>query len=178
MLSSFTMMAPSANFQVQALEGTLYTADSQGLITNVAQGDVASLQWSGCELIGVGSVGLLGRLLNVNMNVTTDQQIPMFVDPSAFYRVTKVTAKNDSVNMTTAAGGIYPEVSKAGSALVAHASVNFNGLTASNLVEDLTIATAPGKTEYPGTQAWYLSLTAAQGAASTLDLYIYGDMWK
>jgi hypothetical protein len=174
----FTMMAPSAYFEVQALEGTLYSADVQGLIVDVSPGDVASLQWNGCELIGVGSVGLLGRLLNVDMNSTADQLIPMFVDLSSFYRVTKVTAKNASLSMTTAAGGIYPAPSKAGTALVAHTSVNFNGLTSSSLVEDMTIATTPGKTEYPGTQTWYLSLTAAQGAVATLDLYLYGDLWK
>jgi hypothetical protein len=174
----FTMLAPSAYFQQEASSGVLYSADAQGLITSVSQLDIRDLMGGGCELVGVSSQGLIGRLLGADMNVTTDQPIAMFMDPSSFYRITKISAKNASVSLTTAAGGIYPAVSKGGTAIVAATSVNFNGLTASNLVEDLTIVSTPGKTEYPGTTTWFLSLTTAQGAAANCDLYLYGDMWK
>ncbi len=119
--------------------------------------------------------GLLGRLIGANMNVTTDQAIPMFVGNSAF-RVTKVSVKNASISLTTAAGGIYSAASKGGDAIVAAAQA-YTALTTAALATNLTVAATPGNTVYAKTVVPTLSLTTAQGAAATADVYVWGDLF-
>lgn len=118
---------------------------------------------------------LLGRLLGANMNVTTDQ--PFALTQWALlnaFRITKITAKNASISLTTAVGGIYPAASKGGTAVVANTQA-YSGLTSAALALDLTLAA--GTTVYSAAQALYLSLTTAQGAAATVDLYVFGDLY-
>jgi len=90
--------------------------------------------------------------------------------------VTKITTKNASVSLTTAAGGIYTAASQGGTAVVANSQA-YSALTAASLALDLTIATTPGKTVYSAGQALYLNLTTAQGAAATADFYAWGDVY-
>lgn len=120
---------------------------------------------------------LLGRLIGANMNVTTDQPIVM-TNWAVLnkYRPTKITVKNASTSLTTAAGGVYNAVSKGGTAVVAAAQA-YSGLTGSTLALDLTIASTPGLTLQNANVALYLSLTTAQGGAATADLYVWGDVY-
>jgi hypothetical protein len=115
-----TMIAPRPNqvFGTNYPSGTRYTADAAGIISGVVVQDVPQLRNAGCEQVGVDN-GLIGRLVNADMNVTTDQAIPMFIDASVPYRLTKISAKNASVSLTTAVGGVYPAVAKGGTAVVA-----------------------------------------------------------
>jgi hypothetical protein len=123
----------------------------------------------------VSSDMLLGRLIGANMNETTDQSFVMTnwaaLNP---FRITKITAKNASVSLTTAAGGVYPVASKGGTAIVAAAQV-FSTLTAAAIALDLTLAA--GTTVYPKGGKAILSLTTAQGAAATADFYLFGDIY-
>jgi len=119
---------------------------------------------------------LLGKLIAANMNVTTDQQITMFSNPSKFV-LRRIVVTNASTSLTTAAGGIYTAVSKGGTAVVAAAQA-YSTLTTSALFLDLTLNTAGSanitvKSSVPNL---YLSLTTAQGGAATADVYIYGDI--
>ena len=164
----------SPGFQISAQSGANYVADAGGVITNVASNDVASLVSGGCQPIGVGSPTLIGRLLGANMNSTADQAIPMF-NGSLPYRVTKISVKNASVSLTTAAGGIYPAAAKGGTPIVAATQV-YSALTGSTLALDLTIAATPGITEYAAATPLFLSLTTAQGAAATADIFVFGDL--
>jgi hypothetical protein len=125
----------------------------------------------------VSSGVLIGRLIGANFNVTTDQAINM-TGWSALnkFRLTKVTVKNASVSLTTAAGGIYTAASKGGTAYVA-SSQAYSSLTASTLALDLTIATTPGVTPLAAASQLYLSLSTAQGAAATADVEVYGDAY-
>jgi len=170
-----TMQAPSPFFIVQAQSGTTYTADAAGVIANVVNNDINSLNNLGCDVIGTGGPTLIGRQLGINMNVTTDQQISMFNQGLPF-RITKISVKNASAALTTAAaGGVYPAASKGGTAIVAATQV-YTALSASNLALDLTIVAGPGTTEYVSTQSVFLSLTTANGSAATADVFIYGDL--
>lgn len=119
---------------------------------------------------------LLGRLTAANFNITTDQQITLTnVSAARRYRVTKITVENTSVNgMSTAAGGVYPAVTKGGTALVAAGQV-YTGLTNANTALDLTLAT-PNAIQPAGTLL-YLSLTTPQGAAATAEISIWGDLY-
>lgn len=123
----------------------------------------------------VGSGMLIGRLIGANMNTTADQAFAMTQwGQLNKFRITKITAKNASVSLTTAVGGVYTAVSKGGTAVVA-ATQAYSALTAATLAADLTIATTPGLTVNAAATDIWLSLTTAQGAAATADLYCYGD---
>ena len=112
--------------------------------------------------------GLLGSLVGADMNVVTDQAISINAQS---YRITKITVTNASVNMTNADGGIYPAAAKAGTAIVAAAQI-YTALTAATIALDLTL-NDPNTILSAATI--YFSLTGAQGAPATADIYIYGD---
>jgi hypothetical protein len=165
------MQCPQARGSYQAAgTGTQYATDSAGVVAYVALQDVGSMTSAGCHILGTSS-GLIG-ILHADMNSTYDQQIPLFVTNNV-YRITKITAANASVDLTTAAGGIYPAPAKAGTAPVANSQV-YSALTTNQLAVDLTLATAT--TVYPVGQKLYFSLTTAQGAAATADIMVYGDV--
>lgn len=123
-----------------------------------------------------------GWLLGANMNVTTDQAIPISV-PSATYMIESIAISNPSVSLTTAAGGFYSAASKGGVAVVAAAQA-YSGLT-SNTANTTgnallaTIATAGNTTVFQGPSqtspisTLYFSLTTAQGAAASADIRVY-----
>lgn len=112
----------------------------------------------------------LGRLKGANFNATTDQAIPI---NSSRYVVRKIVVNNASISLTTAAGGVYTAASKGGTALVAAGQV-YSALTASTKFVDLTLEAVAG-TDVVTATTLYLSLTTAQGAAATADIYVYGD---
>lgn len=112
---------------------------------------------------------LLGRLLSANMNVTTDQKISL---QASKCRVRRILVTNASISLDTAVGGVYTAASKA-DAVVANTQV-YSALTSAAKLVDLTIATR-GTTDTVATGALFLSLTTAQGAAATADIYVFGD---
>jgi hypothetical protein len=119
---------------------------------------------------------LLGKLIGANMNSTADQQITMLDNPSKFI-LRRIVVTNASISLTTAAGGVYTAASKGGTAVVAAAQA-YSSLTTSALFLDLTLSTTSSasttvKSSIPNL---YLSLTTAQGAAATADVYVYGDI--
>lgn len=116
-----------------------------------------------------------GSLTAANMNVTTDQAIPISF-PSYRYIIDKIEVTNPSTSLTTAAGGVYTAASKAGQTLVSNAQA-YSGLTTGTVDTDgsalaLTLATS-ATTAYLDVKTIYLSLTTAQGAAATADVRIY-----
>ncbi len=118
---------------------------------------------------------LLGQLISANMNSTGDQQIVIFSAP-AKYIIRRIVATNASISLSTAAGGIYPAVSKGGTAIVAAAQA-YSGLTTSAKFVDLTVASAyTTGGDVLTVKSIYLSLTTPQGAAATADIYVYGDI--
>lgn len=114
---------------------------------------------------------LLGTLIGADMNSTADQQITIFSAPAKFI-VRRIVVTNASTSLTTAAGGIYPAVSKGGTAVVA-AGQAYSGLTTAAGFIDLTLN---ANTTVKTAKNFYLSLTTPQGAAATADFYVYGDI--
>lgn len=123
-----------------------------------------------------------GELLGANMNVTTDQAIPISV-PSGTYIVDNITISNPSVSMTTAAGGFYSAASKGGVAIVAsgqaYSTLTTNAANTTGNAMVATLATAGTTTAFGGYAAGanqistiYLSLTTGQGAAATADVRV------
>ena len=149
--------------------GSVWVNTSTGVQWRCVGANTGAAAW----VPDVGSAMLIGRLIGANMNTTGDQAFVMTqwgqLNP---FRITKITAKNASTSLTTAVGGVYPAVSKGGTAVVANTQV-YSALTAATLAVDLTLAV--GTTVYAKTGSIWLSLTTAQGGAATADLYAYGD---
>jgi hypothetical protein len=112
-----------------------------------------------------------GLLKGANLNTTADQPITL-TGNNPNYRVTAVYVANPSAAVTTAAGGIYTAAAKAGLAVVA-AGQAYSGLTsvgpntAGSLIS-LTVVNG-NLTANP----LYFSLTTAEGAARTADIYVH-----
>lgn len=112
---------------------------------------------------------LLGKLIGANMNVLTDQAIPITRIGSSRYQITRITVTNASTSLTAADGGVYTATSKGGTAIVAATQV-YTALTSATVALDLTLAV---NNTY-NLDNLYLSLTGTQGGAATADIRVYG----
>lgn len=148
-------------------EAEAITFGSTVAITGAATA-ASSLTVTG-QVIGTGMDQLLGKLIGANMNVTTDQAIPITRIGSQKYLITKIFVTNASTSLTAADGGIYTTTSKGGTAIVAAAQV-YTALTAATVGLDLTLAVNNTYT----LDNLYLSLTGTQGGAATADVYVFG----
>jgi len=113
---------------------------------------------------------LLGQVTGANFNQVADVQIPLIDTPTKF-RVRAVCLTNASTNPTTARFGIFSGTAGSGTTIV-NASTTPSLATAATL-QDLTVTET---TSITGTGSIYLNLTTAQGAAATVDIYVYGDI--
>lgn len=112
---------------------------------------------------------VLGKLIGANFNSTADQPITIACPR---YYIQTIYVTNASISLTTAAGGFYSAAAKGGTVIVAAAQV-YTPLTASNLIQGMTMA-APGNTQTRTEAQIYFSLTTAQGVAATADIFILG----
>lgn len=121
------------------------------------------------QVTATGVDQLLGKLIGANMNVLTDQAIPITRIGTQKYLITKIVVTNASTSLTAADGGIYTATSKGGTAVVAATQV-YTALTSATVALDLTLAVNNTYT----VSNLYLSLTGTQGAAATADVYVFG----
>ena len=142
-----------------------------GNIVNTGTIYSTSTSTTASSVIAPGVEILLGAKIGANMNVTTDQAIPITRVGSKKYRITRIFVTNASTSLTAADGGIYTAVSKGGTAIVAAAQV-YTALTAATVGLDLTLAVNNTYT----LSNLYLSLTGTQGGAATADFYVYGTI--
>ena len=184
-MSNAYLFAPAgfAGTEVIGRSGNVYTVNALGVLVvplgpdGTGQSDIGPLVSAGFFPLDSAGDQLLGYIIGANMNETTDQPFTLLGLPGVMpFRVTKITAKNGSVSLTTAAGGVYTAAAKGGTAIVANSQA-YTGVTGPTLAEDLTIATTPGKTVNPAATPLFLSLTTPQGAAATCDFYAYGDVY-
>jgi len=173
------LLAPDSGQQYETASGTTFRSDSSGVITSLASAisapDLSDLLHMGCIPFVPNH---LGCLIGADMNVTTDNIIPLALPIGASFRVSKITVKNASTSLTTAAGGVYTAASKGGTALVASTQV-YSTLTAAARALDLTLVATPGVTvwEQESVASLFLNLTTAQGAPATADVFVYGDIY-
>jgi hypothetical protein len=116
--------------------------------------------------------GLLASLTGANFNSTADQAM-VIQSGVTRYIIRRIIVDNASINLTTAAGGIYTQAAKAGTAIVAAAQV-YTALTTSAKFKDLTLE-AVIATDILTATTIYLSLTTAQGAAATANVWVFGE---
>jgi hypothetical protein len=119
-----------------------------------------------------GATRVLCSIRAANFNVTTDQACTIPAGVTAWVP-TSIIVTNCSASLTLAAGGVYPAVSKGGTALVAAAQI-YTALTGATIVLGLTLAANIATTRYT-VNTVYLSLTTGQGTAATCDLYLIGN---
>lgn len=113
------------------------------------------------------AIRLLAVATGVSVNATGDQATLAIIN-STNYSVSNVVFTNASISLTTAAAGLFTAPSAAGTAVVANAALS--ALTGSTVVSQRTVAATAIQTG----QNLYLNVGTAQGAAATMDVYVYG----
>jgi len=112
------------------------------------------------------AIRLLAVFPGVNVNATGDTVLP--IANTANYSVYQVIFTNASTSLTTAAAGVFTAPSAAGTAIVANAALS--ALTGPTVVSQRTVAS----TAIQAGQNLYVNVGTAQGAAATMDVYVYG----
>jgi hypothetical protein len=112
------------------------------------------------------AIRLLASYQGVNVNATGDTVLP--IQNTTNYSVSNVIFTNASVSLTTAEAGLFTAPSAGGTAIVADAALS--ALTASTVVSQRTVAA----TATQSGQNLYVNVSVAQGAAATMDVYVYG----
>ena len=113
------------------------------------------------------AIRLLAVATGVNVNATGDQAVLPIIN-STNYSVSNVVFTNGSTSLTTALAGLFTAPSAQGTGIVANAALS--GLTGSTVVSQRTVAS----TATQSGQNLYLNVGTAQGAAATMDVYVYG----
>jgi len=109
---------------------------------------------------------LLAYYQGVNVNATGDTVLPIINSTS--YSVSNVIMTNASISLTTALAGVFTAPSAGGTAIVANAALS--ALTGPTVVSQRTVASTAAQTG----QNLYVNVGTAQGAAATMDVYVYG----
>ena len=112
------------------------------------------------------AIRLLAVMKGINLNATGDTVIP--IRNSSLYSVSNVILTNASISLDTAQAGLFTLPAAAGTAIVSNAALS--GATGSTVVSQRTVASTATQTG----QNLYFNVGAAQGAAATGDVYIYG----
>jgi hypothetical protein len=112
------------------------------------------------------AIRLLASYQGVNVNATGDTVLPIVNTNS--YSVSNVIFTNASTSLTTAAAGVFTAPSAGGTGIVANAALS--ALTGSTVVSQRTVASTALQTG----GNLYVNVGTAQGAAATMDVYVYG----
>jgi hypothetical protein len=112
------------------------------------------------------AIRLLASFQGVNVNATGDTVLPVINTDR--YGVSNVVFTNASVSLTTALAGVFTAPSAGGTAIVANAALS--GMTSASVVSQRTVASTAA---FSG-QNLYVNVGTAQGAAATMDVFIYG----
>ena len=112
------------------------------------------------------AIRLLASYQGVNVNQTGDTVLP--INNTTNYSVSNVIFTNASTSLTTAAAGVFTAPSAGGTAIVANAALS--ALTGSTVVSQRTVAATAAQAG----QNLYVNVGTAQGAAATMDVFVYG----
>lgn len=113
------------------------------------------------------AIRLLAVFTGVNVNATGDQAV-LPIGNTTNYSISNVVFTNASISLTTAAAGVFTAPSAGGTAIVANAALS--ALTGPTVVSQRTVASTAIQTG----QNLYVNVGTAQGAAATMDVYVYG----
>lgn len=113
---------------------------------------------------------LLAVARGVNVNATGDTAIMPVVNAGT-YAVEQVIFTNASISLTTAAAGIFTAANAGGTSVVANAALS--ALTGPTVVNKPTVVAGTLVLALTA-QNLYFNVGTAQGAAATMDVFIYG----
>ena len=113
------------------------------------------------------AIRLLAVATGVNVNATGDQAVLPIIN-SSNYSIANVVFTNASVSLSSAAAGLFTAPTAGGTGVVANAALS--ALTGPTVVSQRTVAS----TAIQSGQNLYLNVGTAQGAAATMDVYVYG----
>jgi hypothetical protein len=112
------------------------------------------------------AIRLLASFQGVNVNATGDTVLPVINTDR--YSVSNVVFTNASVSLTTALAGVFTAPSAGGTAIVANAALS--AMTSASVVSQRTVASTAAQAG----QNLYVNVGTAQGAAATMDVFVYG----
>jgi hypothetical protein len=112
------------------------------------------------------AIRLLASYQGVNVNQTGDTVLP--INNTTNYSVSNVIFTNASTSLTTALAGVFTAPGAGGTGIVANAALS--ALTGSTVVSQRTVASTAVQTG----QNLYVNVGTAQGAAATMDVFVYG----
>ena len=112
------------------------------------------------------AIRLLASFQSVNLNASGDTVLPIINTDR--YGVSNVIFTNASVSLTTAAAGLFTAPSAGGTAIVSNAALS--AMTSASVVSQRTVAS----TAAISGQNLYVNVGTAQGAAATMDVFVYG----
>ena len=112
------------------------------------------------------AIRLLASYQGVNVNAGGDTVLP--INNTSSYSVSNVIFTNASVSLTTALAGVFTAPSAGGTAIVANAALS--AMTSASVVSQRTVATTAAQTS----QNLYVNVGTPQGAAATMDVFVYG----
>ena len=109
---------------------------------------------------------LLASFQGVNVNAGGDTVLPIINTDR--YSVSNVVFTNASVSLTTALAGVFTAPNAGGTAIVANAALS--AMTSASVVSQRTVAS----TAAISGQNLYVNVGTVQGAAATMDVFVYG----
>ena len=112
------------------------------------------------------AIRLLASYQSVNVNATGDTVLPILDTGS--YSVSNVIFTNASTSLTTALAGVFTAPNAGGTGIVANAALS--ALTGATVVSQRTVASTAALTG----PNLYVNVGTAQGAAATMDVFVYG----
>ena len=112
------------------------------------------------------AIRLLASYQGVNVNATGDTVLPILDTGS--YSVSNVIFTNASISLTTALAGLFTAPSAGGTGIVANAALS--AMTGLTVVSQRTGASTAAQTG----PNLYVNVGTAQGAAATMDVFVYG----
>jgi hypothetical protein len=101
----------------------------------------------------------------IDVNALGDTALPIINSNSYSVKFVVVTG---SISLTTAAAGLFAAPAAAGTAIVSNGALS--GVSGSTVVVELTVNSTAIKTA----QTLYFNVATVQGAAATLNIFVYG----
>ncbi len=172
--SANVVLSPTGTGVVTVNPATAGTMDNVALGQTVPRAaSVTTLKATITQTVGANR--LLGKLVGADLNIVTDQAIP--IGNAANYIVRRITITNVSTTLGggITAGGFYNATSKPGGGILVAATQIFTALTAASKLLDATLS-GVSLTDVQTAANLYFSLTTGFGSAATADIYVWGEV--
>jgi len=124
----------------------------------------------------------LGQILNFSNAtgtpvVSTAQIYPSVWVPNQAYMISQIQYNNPSTSLTTATAGVFSAASAGGVTIVTSAALSGLTSTSLNATGSLVIPAIANQNVVYNQTSLFFRIGTAQGAAATLDVYIFGMVY-